>query len=345
MAKKSGETYRDIIKSICKGKLAPVYLLSGPEPYYLDLITDCLERNVVEDDAKDFDQAIFYGADSNAENVMTSARQIPLLSPRRLVILKEAQSMQNAKNQLARLESYCDKPNPAAVLVIIYKGDSFPTSSKLVKSVAKAGGIIFSSPKIKEYELKGPIRDYLDEKGVGMDDDAMELLISFIGNNLNKLFGEIDKLILSGEGVSNRINRNAIIENIGLNKDFNVFELRKALSTKNYGKAIQIVDYFAANRKDNPVVVITSYLFSFFSNLTLAFFCSDKSEKGLLEELDLNAAWQLREYRDAMQYYNPSQAIRGVSLIRSLDCRSKGIGSTQDEYSLLKETIFEIIRP
>lgn len=337
-------TYREVIDKIKRKDIASVYLLMGEEPYYIDLIVDALEKNVVKEENQAFDQLIFYGADSDLEVVMASARQFPVMGDRQLVILKEAQTCSGSKTQLDRLVSYVAHPNPQGVLAIAFKGDNLSATSGLMKAAAKAGDsvVVFKSPKIRDYQLPGPIKDYCRQKKIAIEEEAVQILIEYIGNSLQKLFGEIDKLIVGTNDGTRRITAGMVEENIGISKEFNNFELTKAVSVKDYPKTLRILDYFKKNPKNNPSVMTTAVLQKFFSQLVVAHFTADKTDKGLMDALQLKSPYALREIRDGMRMYTPRQSMAAISALRDFDCKSKGIGSLQNEYDLQRELIFKV---
>ncbi len=343
MAKKStGPSFRDVMTSIKKRQFAPVYILMGDEPYYLDQITKALENNVVDEADRDFNAITYYGADTEIGKVIGSAQQYPVMSDRQIVLLKEAQTMIRAKDQLDKLASYVARPNPTTVLVIVYKGEPLSSTSALIKKAKSSDAIVFVSQKLRDYQLATPIIEYCQSRGWGIDDKAVSLLSDYIGNPLSKLFGEIDKLMIAADNDVTRITAELIERNIGISKDFNTFELVKSLACKDYPKALLIVEHFSKNPKQNPGIVIVSTLFGFFSKLFIATVSRDKSDSSLINLLELKNQYALRDYRDALQYYNARQALAAVHAIREYDCQSKGIGSTQNEYELLKELIFKI---
>ena len=343
MAKKStGPSFREVMTSIKKGQFAPVYLLMGEEAYYIDELTRALENNVVDEENRDFNSIVYYGADADIGSIIASAQQYPVMSERQLVLLKEAQTMDKAKSQLDKLASYVVRPNATTVLGVVYKGDSLSATSQLMKSLKDSSAVVFRSEKLKDYQLPGPITDYCASKGFGIDDKAVSLLCDYIGDPLSKLFGEIDKLILACGKDVKRITPDLIERNIGISKDFNTFELINALSRKDYHKSIRIVDYFSKNPKQNPGVMIVATLFGFFSKLFIATVTKDKSDASLQAALDLKSSYGLKEYRTALQYYNARMALAAIHSLREYDAQSKGIGSMQNEYELLKELIFKI---
>lgn len=337
-------SYRDILDSIRQRNFASVYILMGEEPYYIDLIVDALESNVVKEENKAFDHLVFYGADADLDVVMASAQQYPVMGDRQLVIFKEAQSFPGNKTQLDKFAPYILQPNQKGVFVIAYKGDNLSATSALMKAAAKSGDrvVVFKSPKIKDYQLAAPIKDYCRMKKIAIEEQAVQVLIEYIGNSLQNLFGEIDKLIVAaGTGVK-RITAAMVEENIGISKEFNNFELTKALSLKDYPKTMRILEYFRKNPKNNPTVMTTAVLFKFFSQLVVAHFTPDKSDRGLMEALQLKNQYALREIRDALNMYSSRQSLAAISALRDFDCKSKGIGSMQNEYDLQRELIFKI---
>lgn len=345
MAKTTSSTpsHREIIQDIKKGKYAPIYLLSGSEPYYLDLIVAHLEDSVMEEEDRDFDYEVFYGADTEVKSVIASAQQYPMMASHRLVVFKETQAMTRASAQLDTMEGYALRPNDSTILVIVYKGDELKLTSKLSKAVKKSGGVVFQSPKIKEYRLMTPIKEYCQERRIGIDNDAAEMLVSFLGNSLEKIFGEIDKLLIAGGKEITRISRGMVLENIGLNKEFNAYELQKAMANKDYTRVMTILDYFASNPRQNPVAIAVSVIFKFFAQLTVALFNADKSERGLMDALNFKEAWRLTDIHDGMRNYNARQAVAAISRLRRLDCNSKGIESAQNDQDLLRDALFEIL--
>ena len=338
-------TFREIITSIKNNQPSPVYLLMGEEPYFLDRIVEMLEQCVIPESERDFNSTSFYGSDTRVDILVATAQRFPMMSDRQLVILKEAQSMHQAKNQLDALASYVQKPNNSTVLAIVFKGDNLNATSAIMKAAAKNPDVIvFKSPKIKDYQLSGPIKDYCREKNLTIDDKAAAMLGDFVGNSLGKLFGEIDRLgiVLNAQRHS-RITPEIVEKNIGISKDFNNFELKSALASKNYALCMRIVKHFAANPKSHSTVVTTGTLFSFFQQLTIAWFSTDKSDRGLMEALQLKSPYQLKDIKIAMANYNAMQCLHAISALREFDTRSKGIGSLQKEFELIKELIFKLI--
>lgn len=342
MAKKSESavSFATLMSEIRAGRFAPVYLLSGDEPFFIDTLTEALQRLVVPDEeARDFDLSIFFGADSSIDDVAGAARRFPVMGARQLVMLKELQAMNDSRGQLARLAPVAASPSPSTVLVVTFKGEALKATHEFVKAVKKGGGVVFQSMKLREWELAAHISDYCKSRRVSIDSKAAEMLKDYVGNDLSRLSRDIDKLIVAGGGA--RITPEMIEENIGISKDFNNFELVRAFSVRNYAKCMQIVDYFERNPKQNPVIMTVSILFRFFSQLMLAHYAPDKSDRGLQLQLGFSNPYQLTDVKAGLQRYSAASTLRVIHALRLLDAKSKGIGSMQKDYSLLRQFVYE----
>ena len=338
----SNPGFRDILTSIKKkGPLSPVYILMGEEAYYIDTLVEAFENHIIPEDDRDFNQSIFFGNDSDIEMVISSAKQFPVMADRRLVVLKEAQTMHQAKTQLEKLASYVANTSQTTVFVIAYKGDKLNATSKLLKAAAASKSVIFKSDPVKDYQLPGHVKDYCVSLGFSIEEKAVAMLCDYIGTPLNKIFGEINKLVMI-KGADKKLTAADVEQHIGISKDYNNFELIKSISMKNFPQTMKILKYFESNPKTNPTVVTNSMVFSFFQKLCIAHFLSDKSEKGMLEGLGMKSAWQLRDVKEGLRYYNPRQAVSAIHYCREFDKKSKGVESYQNEYDLLTELIFKI---
>lgn len=335
-------THREIISDIKKGTPAPFYLLMGNESYYLDLIAESLEANVVTLEDRDFNLSVFYGNDSDPDYIVRAAQQFPVMADKKLVILKEAQTMDRAKSQLDKFAPYVRRPVPSTVFAIVYKGDALPKTSELIKAAKESGAVVFTATSPRDYQLGAVLKDYCTSRKKAIEEKACEMLCQYVGLPLSKLFGEVNKLItIIGEG-TNRITATDVEKHIGVSKDFNNFELVNAVARKDYPKAVRIVRYFRDNPKNNPTVMTTSTLFNYFSNLVGAQYEPDKSDRSLMEALGFKAPVQLRDIREGMKNYSPAQAVKAVHHLREFDAQSKGVGSLQNEYVLLSELLFKI---
>lgn len=335
--------YRDLIRKIKTGNFAPIYILTGEEPYYIDQIVNLLEQIVVKEEDKDFDLSILYGADTDANMVMEASSRFPFMSDRRLVILKEAQSMQKAKDQLDKLKPYLLNPNPSSILCIAFK-DKLNATSEFIKTTKKNHSIeVFESPKIKEYKIGDILRDYCFENKIKIEEKAIELLVANVGASLSSLISELEKLSVALHGNQKNITADIVNEHIGVSKEFNNFELVAALSQRNYFHSLNIVANFENNPKSNPTVVTLSSIFTFFQRLLIASFNPDKGDKALMEILMLKTPYALREIKAGLRSYNASQLVQAIHIIRDFDIKSKGIGSYQKEFPLLRQLVINLL--
>ena len=337
----SAISFRELLSDIQNGIFAPIYILMGDEDYYIDRLVDALETSVVGEEEKDFNVETFYGADTDIKKVIARAQQYPVMAERQLVMLKEAQALYNGKRELEKLAPYASHPNPSTILVVTYKGDSLNNSSVLLKKIKDNRGVILKSERPKDYELNDLVSLYCKENDIKIQPKTINLLCEYIGSPLSKLFGEIDKLTVAA-GAPKIITPELVESIIGISKDFNSFELVKAISIKNYYSAFQIISHFTKNPKQNPGVVIIATLFNYFSKLFIASILKDKSDFSLMNNLELKSSYALTDYKNGLRNFNPSQIDNIIHTIRETDAKSKGIGSTSNEFDLIKDLIFKI---
>lgn len=326
-----------IIKNIKDKKFEKIYFLHGEEPYYIDAITDALAANVLEEHERDFNQTIIYGKDAELLSLLSELKGFPMMSERRLVILKEAQDFK----KMEELESYMENPSDSTVFVINYKYGTFDARKKIMKSAAQ-NGLVFKSDKIKDYLLPDWIQTYVSSTGYTISNKAAMLLTEFLGNDLGKIVNELDKLyILLEKGTA--INEIHIEENIGISKDYNLFELTKALGTNDLVKAYKIVNYFDQNPKATSIVVVIPTLFKFFSQLMRIHFLPNKSKDTIATALKVHP-YAANELLSATRFYNPSKLARNIEILHDFDLRSKGVGdSSSSEGELMKELIYSLM--
>lgn len=335
--------FNSIIADIRAGRFAPIYLLSGEESYYLDCITEALRKYVVSEEDADFNVDIFYGADSEVTDVAAAARQYPSFAPRRLVMLKESQAMQRAKQQLDGFLPYLNRPAESTVLVIVFKGESLSDKSKIAKAVIAANGIVFTSPKIRDYQLADIIKRYCKDNSIGIADKAVTMLAEHVGQDLSRLFGEIEKLKKSTPDKGRLTITPELVErNIGISKDFNNFELVSAIFKRDYAKSMRIAIYFGKNQKDNPPVVTVTTIFNSFVKLMRAHYSKDRSASGIRSKFGLYGSSAIDEFMVAMRNYPPGRCFRIIHALRRFDCEIKGSGSMQPVEELLRELIYKI---
>lgn len=332
-------SFEQIKKDIESRKYHPVYLLMGDEPYYIDELTNLFINTILPEAERDFNQTILYGMDTNVASVITTSRSFPMMSDYQLIIIKEAQGLK----KIEELELYVKNPLKSTILVLNYKNGSLDKRKKLYAEIEKKG-VVFESKKIPEYKIPAFINSHITSKGLGIDQKSAQMLTDFLGNDLSKIVNEIDKLLLSLSPTDKRITAELIESNIGISKDFNNYELLKAIIEKNVFKANQIADYFKKNPKNNPYIMTLSVLFNFFSNLMICYWAVNKTENGLATELGLKNSYQAKDYVTALKNYNAFKTMDIISLLRMYDAKGKGVDnvSTPDG-ELLKELLFKVL--
>ena len=283
MAKKE-LTCNDILLELKEKKYRPIYYLMGDEPYYIDLISDYIMDHVLSETEKEFNLTVVYGADVDISTIINTAKRYPMMSDYQVVIVKEAQAIQ----RMEELSYYLQKPLQSTILVICHKHGSIDRRKKLAAEIEKVG-VLFESKKIKDTQLPAFITSYMKRKGVDMDTKATAMLADFVGADLSRLTGELEKLIITLPTGQKRITPEQIERNIGISKDYNNFELRSAIVEKDILKANKIIKYFEENPKTNPLQMTLAVLFNFFSNLMLAYYAPEKTEQGVAAMLGLKA--------------------------------------------------------
>lgn len=309
----------------------------GEEPYYIDKLTDYIEDTILSEEEKGFNQMVLYGRDVTIDDIVSNAKRYPMMADRQVVIVKEAQELSRT---IDKLESYAENPQPTTVLVVCYKYKTLDKRKKVTKVLEKAG-VVFESKKLYENQVGDWLKRVLSGKGYQIEPKAAAMLVEFLGTDLSKIANELDKLaiILSkGSTISPKI----IEDNIGFSKDYNNFELRKAIGEKNQLKAYQIADYFAQNPKDNPLVVTTGLIFGFFSQLLQYHGLKDKSPANAAKVLKVNPYF-LKDYDVALRNYPMKKVSQIVAVLRDIDVKSKGVGANAlPQQDLLKEMLVKI---
>jgi len=328
---------RTIVSDIKKGNIKPIYFLMGDEPYYIDKISDYIEQTVLDEAEKGFNQQIMYGRDATIEDIISAAKRYPMMAERQVLIIKEAQDL---SRNIEKLIAYAQNPQPTTVLVINYKYKKLDKRKKLHKAIAKTG-LIYESKKLYENQVSDWIRRVLSGKKYQIEPKAAQMLVEFLGTELSKISNELDKLmlILPQETI---INDKNIEENIGISKDFNNFELQKAIGAKNIAKANRIINYFAENPKNNPTVMTMSLLNSFFTKLLLFHGLKDKSKSSVSKSLGVNFYF-IDDYFLAARNYPMRKVAQIITLLRDADLKSKGVGANQTQADILKEFLFKIL--
>ncbi|MGB0891302.1 MAG: DNA polymerase III subunit delta [Flavobacteriaceae bacterium] len=328
---------KSIVADIKSGNIKPIYFLMGEEPYYIDKISDYIEDNVLDESEKGFNQVVMYGRDVSIDEIVSSAKRYPMMAERQVLIVKEAQDLSRT---IEKIESYAKNPQPTTVLVFNYKYKKLDKRKKAYKAIAK-NGLIYESKKLYENQVSDWIRRVLGGKKYHIEPKAAQMLVEFLGTDLSKISNELDKLtsVLSKETI---INDKHIEENIGISKDFNNFELRKAVGQKDIVKANRIINYFAQNPKNNPLVMTISLLNSFFTQLLMYHGLNDKSKASVAKNLGVNIYF-VDDYASAARNYPMRKVAQIIGLLRDADVKSKGVGANQTNADILKELLFKIM--
>lgn len=330
-------TYNDIIRDLKAKNYSPIYFLHGEESFFIDKISSYIEKNVLTESEKSFNQTILYGKEANYNAVVDNARRYPIMAERQVVIIKEAKEMKD----LQKLERYVEKPAPTTILVICYKHKKLDQRSKLAKALKKKA-IVFESKKLYDNQIPEWINTYLKERKYKIQVDATQLVAEYLGTNLSKVSNELDKLILNiPQGTT--INTDHIQKNIGISKDYNVFELQNAIGQRNVLKCQRIVNYFISNPKKHPLVQVISSLFGFFSKIYIYHSAGQVSDNEMAKKLGTRAFF-LKQYRVAAKNFNRQRTERVINILKEYDLKSKGVerDSTPDT-ELLREMIFKIL--
>lgn len=326
-----------ILNDIKSGNIKPIYFLMGEEPYYIDIVSDYIEKNVLSEEEKGFNQTVLYGRDVSVEDIISTAKRYPMMAERQVVIVKEAQELTRT---IDKLESYAENPMPSTVLVICYKYKTLDKRKKVTKVLGK-NGLVYESKKLYENQVGDWIKRILANKKYTIEPKANAMLVEFLGTNLSKINNELEKLqIILPKG--SVITPKDIEENIGFSKDFNVFELRKAIGERNQLKAYTIAENFANNPKENPMVVTTSLVFGFFIQLLKYHGLKDRNPKNVAVVIGVNPFF-LKEYDVALKNYPMKKVSQIVASLRDIDVKSKGVGaSSMSNSDLLREMLYNI---
>ncbi|MCA0152885.1 DNA polymerase III subunit delta [Winogradskyella vincentii] len=329
---------KQLVSEIKNGNLKPIYFLMGEEPYYIDKISEFIENNILDEAEKGFNQMVLYGRDVTIDDIISNSKRFPMMADYQVVIVKEAQDLSRTIEKLA---SYAENPQPTTILVINYKYKKLDKRKSLYKALNKTG-IVFESKKLYENQVSDWIRRILAGQNYNISPKASQMLVEFLGTDLSKIDNELNKLkIVLPKGT--QITPEHIEENIGISKDFNNFELRKAVGDKDIVKAHRIAKYFADNPKDNPMVVTISLLFSFFSQLLHLHGMNDKSPRSVASALRINPYF-VNEYLTAARNYPMKKVSAVIALLRDFDVKGKGVGANAvPQGDLLKELLVRIL--
>ncbi len=331
-------TTNQLITDIKEGKIAPIYFLMGEESYYIDAISDYIESNVLAEEEKGFNQMVLYGKDVSVQDIVSNAKRYPMMAERQVIIVKEAQNLIKTIEQLV---DYAKNPQPTTVLVFNYKYKTLDKRKALYKTLSKAA-VVFESKKIYEDKIPSWIQSFLRSKQISITPKAALMLTEFLGNDLSKIANELNKLEIV-VGAKKEITPEIIEENIGISKDYNNFELQKALGNLDHKKAYQIVHYFAQNSKQHPFVLTISILYLYFTKLMTLHTVRDRNPGTVAKALGVNPYF-VNEYIAVSRNY-PMKRISGVlQTLRTYDTKSKGVGANLSSKDLYNELIYNILK-
>ncbi len=340
--------YQEILKDLKAGKYKPIYFLQGTEPYFIDTVADYIEKNALTDAEKGFNQTVLYGKDSEAMTVIDNARRYPMMAQRQVVMLKEAQEMRSFGDLLP----YIQKPSPTTVLVICYKHKKVRMNTKIGKAL-KDNAVVLDAKALYDNQVPDWIMSYLRGKKLSISPAAAALTAEYLGTDLSKVANELDKLAINLPAGTN-VTEQHIEDNIGISREYNVFELQKAIAGRDVLKANRIVNYFISNPRKNPLVLTVGSLFNFFSKFYVYLSIKNLSEQEILQKMSMRSSWFLREYKLAARNFSKPYCERVLSVLREYDLRSKGIhlsentsdkekGEVTPEAELLREMVWKIL--
>ncbi|MDP4281345.1 MAG: DNA polymerase III subunit delta [Bacteroidota bacterium] len=336
-ARKNEVSFEQILSDLKKQIYRPVYFLYGEEAYFIDVISDYIEKNVLSETEKEFNQTVLYGKDTNVPTIISYARRYPMMSNYQVIIVKEAQEISG----IEELEIYVANPVPSTILVLGFKYEKIDGRKAFYKTVQKVG-ILFNSSRIYDDKIPEWIASYVHVKNYSITPKAATLLNEFLGNDLSKIVNEIGKLIINipqGQSITEEL----IEQNIGISKDFNVFELQKALGRKDVFRANQIINYFGANPRENPLVKVIPMLYGYFSKLLMIHYLADKSRNSLAAALSINPFF-VSDYQTGANNFARGKLISIISILSEYDLKAKGVDNNlATDGELMKEMIYKIL--
>ncbi|MCT4615641.1 MAG: DNA polymerase III subunit delta [Marinifilaceae bacterium] len=325
-----------ILSKLKNKEFGPIYFFMGEEEYFIDLLTDYMVSNCIDEDARDFNQTIVYGKDIKVEDLINLAKRFPMMSEKQLVLVREAQSLAS----IEKLANYVKSPNPSCILILAYKHKSLDKRTALYKALSK-NAVLFESKKIYDNKVPEWIIMYLKDMSIKIDNKAAHLIGEYLGNDLKKITKSLEKILVNN--IKN-INSDHVEKYIGISKDFNIFELQKAIGIRDVYKANQIIYYFINNEKNNPFPLVLTMLFSYFSKLLKFYFLPNKNnDKEVANELKINPYF-VKEYKIAAKNYPPVKLVYIIEMIRKYDLKYKGKDNLSNSSGeLLKEFIYKIL--
>jgi DNA polymerase-3 subunit delta len=334
---------KKILTELKAGKYAPVYFLQGEETFYIDLISNYIEANALSESERSFNQVIMYGKDVTMAAILTNARRFPMMAERQVVIVKEAQDIQDLNKEIGAklLLDYLTKQVPSTVLVFCHKHKTLDKRRELGKKIDQYA-LMLTTKKLYDNQLPEFVQEYIHDKKISIDHQAVQVLCEYVGNDLHRMANEIDKLTISLPG-SGSIDVDQVMKQVGVSKEYNVFELQRAILQRDTLMANKIVNYFESNTKKNPIIPVVAFLYSFFSKLLMATQVADKSEKGLASELKVSP-YALRDYTLALRQFPLTKIIDNLASIKEADLKLKGVNTgSADDGQVFRELVWRIM--
>ena len=327
-------------REILKKTYYPIYLFQGEESFFIDDLTNLLDKNILSETERDFNHTTFYGIDSDVRTIISACKRYPMMSEYQVIIVKEAQRLAN----IELLEVYAKKPLKSTILIINYKQGTIDGRKSIVKAIDKVG-VIFESKRLYENKVPAFISSYFQDRGIKIDMKSTQMLVDYVGNDLSKLVSELEKLQVVLSGKEQKITAEIIEENIGISKDYNNFELIKAIANKDKARAYRIISHFDKNQKDNPLVMTLYSFIYYFNNLVECFWLTQRTEQAVMNALNFRNTYMTQDYMVGLRNYNVNEVMEIISYLRTFDAKSKGIDNppytTNGE--LLKELVYKIM--
>ena len=333
-------SYSLMRSDILEKSFKPIYLFMGEESFFIDDLTDLMDKTILSETERDFNHSVFYGVDSDVRTIISTCQRYPMMSEHQVVIVKEAQKLDNFE----LLELYAKNPLKSTILIINYKHGTVDGRKGVVKAIDKVG-VIFESKRLYDNKIPAFITSYYRDRGFQIDAKSTQMLVDFVGNDLSKLVMELEKLQVVLSGKSPRITAEIVEENVGISKDYNNFELIKAIANKDRAKAFRIVNYFDKDQKTNPLVMTISLFIYYFNNLVECFWLPRKTEETVMKALNFRNTFMTQDYMAGLRNYTVNDVMQIISHLRTFDAKSKGIDNppytTNGE--LLRELVSKIM--
>ena len=334
---------KKILDDLKAKKYAPIYLLQGEETYYIDLISNYIEQHALSESEKGFNQVVVYGKDTPVNILLTHARRFPMMAERQVIIVREAQDIPDLQKEVGikLMLDYVKRPVPSTVLVLCHKHKTLDKRRELGKKIDQYA-VTATFKKPYDNQLPDFISAWAKEKKIKIEDEAVRVLCEYIGTDLNRLSNEMDKLLIA-LAPGSAVTATNVMEQVGISREYNIFELQKALIQKDTLLATKIALYFESNTKKNPVIPMVAFLYSFFSKLLIGSSIGDRSQSGLVTALKISP-FAAKDYSNALQRYHSDKIIANIGLLKEADLKLKGVNSgAESDGQLLKELVIRLM--